>query len=522
MESSPHSSIQPSADFCFGRDQLCNEVVRSAFRSRSVLLFGGRQAGKTTALLRIARDLGTAIANVAFLGDLDLAVYVNLLRLPDEAVPAHFFRQLARLARDACQRQIAGYVLPNLPSESRAHEPSIEEFVDDLKAIFAAAGEVQVRLIFLLDESKRVLGDRFPRGFQDNLFTLLYSDDFGIGDQVALVFAGAQDLYRFCEDDTSPIGSRAAFHFVDSLPSESIMPLLLAAGIPETTTNFAILVDQVFDQTGGHAGLTARLAEALATRAPTVEELAAAVVEVRQRHNQLMRLWTSALSTEARIIQPLLQLYGRLSFHDIARALREKELDPIRSDRVVEELCFTGISRKESDHLVRANALYWAYFSTFAVDEKASEEELDVWRLIEQVEVSYRAMVLRKYEIQWPSRAIDQIEKTLGAEAWEKVKRFQESAGKSYPYSPGRPDRDIMECLYLGQLSSLIISNQAWVLFKHLFRDKRHFQDLIAAIMPVRNDQAHFVKVPTKELSRCRVACDDLLVIWDREDQALT
>ena len=76
-----------------------------------------------------------------------------------------------------------------------------------------------------------------------------------------------------------------------------------------------------------------------------------------------------------------------------------------------------------------------------------------------------------------------------------------------------------MECLYFGQLGDLMACNQAWALFKHLFRDKRHLQDLMAAVMPVRNDQAHFAKVPTKELIRCQIACDDLLVIWDREEQ---
>lgn len=523
MVSNHRPSIQPSADFCFGRDALCKEVVRSAFHSRSVLLFGGRQAGKTTTLLRIARNLRRDKADATALGNLDVAVYVNLLSLPDEAASADFFRHLARLARDACGHQIVGFTPPALPSEARPSCPSLEGFVADLQALFVAAREVRVRLLFLLDESKRVLGNRFPRGFQDNLFTLLYGDDLGIGERVALVFAGAQDLYRFCEDDTSPIGSRSAFHFVEALSSESVAPILVAAGIPEGVPSLPDLTAQVFEQTGGHAGLTARLAESLAARGTVaVEHLDAAVSEVRQRHAQLMRLWTAALSTEARITQSLLHTYGRVSFNDISQILRDKGLDPIRADRVSEELTFTGVARKDIDHLVRVNAIYWGYYSAFAIDERGSSEERDVWGLIEQVEVSYRGLVLRKYEAQWPGKAIEQIERILGLDSWQKIKRIQESATKAYPYSPGKPEREVMECLYLGQIGDLMVCNQAWVLFKNLFRDKRHLQDLMAAISPVRNDQAHFAKVPSKELSRCRIACDDLLVICDREEQTGT
>lgn len=519
--SNNRSSIQASGDFCFGRDALCKDIVRSAFRSRSVLLFGGRQAGKTTILLRIAQDLSRHTADASTLGDLDLAIYVNLLSLPDESAPADFFRHLIELARAACTRQITGFVAPALHSESPPLGTSLERFVSDIEALFGAAREVRVRFLFLLDESKRVLGDRFPRGFQDNLFTLLYGDELCVGERVALVFAGAQELYRFYEDDTSPIGSRAAFHFVEPLDPESIGPLLLATGVPGNAIDLTQLSTRVFDQTGGHAGLTARLAESLAVRGATAgEHLEAAVIEVQQRHAHLMQLWTVALTPEARVGQHLLHSQEQLSLRDIALALREKHLDPIRADRVAEELSFTGIARREVDHLVRVNAIYWTYLSVFAADDGGTQQERDVWGLIEQVEVSYRTLVLRKYEAQWPGKAIEQIEKILGPDNWQKVKRFQESAKAAYPYSPTRPGRAIMECLYLGQVGDLMVSNQAWALFKHLFRDKRHLQDLMAAISPVRNDKAHFLKVPPKELDRCRIACDDLLVIYDREDQA--
>ena len=74
-----------------------------------------------------------------------------------------------------------------------------------------------------------------------------------------------------------------------------------------------------------------------------------------------------------------------------------------------------------------------------------------------------------------------------------------------------------MDCMYLGHLGTLIEHNSAWVLFKDLFRDKRQFQDILKAITPVRNRRAHFVEVPEKELERCRINCDDLLVIVEQQ-----
>ncbi len=39
---------------------------------------------------------------------------------------------------------------------------------------------------------------------------------------------------------------------------------------------------------------------------------------------------------------------------------------------------------------------------------------------------------------------------------------------------------------YLGQLSQLMIANQAWELFRSAFSDKRQFEDQCKAIVPVR------------------------------------
>ena len=55
-----------------------------------------------------------------------------------------------------------------------------------------------------------------------------------------------------------------------------------------------------------------------------------------------------------------------------------------------------------------------------------------------------------------------------------------------------------------------MMASQSWQLFRAAFDDKRQLEDLAKAIIPVRNDAAHFRSVPELELLRSRVAVSDL------------
>ena len=102
------------------------------------------------------------------------------------------------------------------------------------------------------------------------------------------------------------------------------------------------------------------------------------------------------------------------------------------------------------------------------------------------------------------------MRRVLG-EQWKKVEEVRRKA--TYRLSPDY-SRTWMECMYLGQLGLLMEHNQAWELFKDKFGEKRHLRDRLQDIYPVRNDIAHFVRgLPAKELARCDIACDDILVI---------
>lgn len=503
----PHRA---SGSFCFGRDGLCSDLIASAFEARAALLFGGRQAGKTTVLRRIATQLGQSGASVAVLDRLDLGVYVDLMALPHDATPIDFYRLLSRLAWQECKKRILGYSLASPPSLS-GKVSTLDAFTESLRMIISAGGNLELRILFLLDEAKRALGNRFPRGFQDNLFALLYGEEAGLDNKIAIVFAGAQELYKFCEDDTSPIGSRAARHFLEVLDSPALARLV--DSLCSQVDSPSDVVEFLLDQSGGHAGLTVRMLEHAVARDMN---LVGALEDCRRRQIGLLRLWQLALSKEARCVQAILPRRRSLRLHEAARALHESGFSQFAADRAFEELRFTGIAAQSEDGLICVNRIYWDYVGSFSWDEAVSQRSGDTWQMIETVELKMREFVRLRYEGKWPGKAYERMKKVLGDEKWSKLESIRARSSRHYPLSPRRLYRDLMDCMYLGDLVALIISRSAWPAFRDDFRDKREVQDLLASITPVRNDRAHFAQVPEKEQDRCRIACDDLLVLIEQ------
>jgi hypothetical protein len=137
-----------------------------------------------------------------------------------------------------------------------------------------------------------------------------------------------------------------------------------------------------------------------------------------------------------------------------------------------------------------------------------SAEEQTVWKTIEAIELELRALVRSKYEEKWGTAADRRMREVLGEDAWKTIERNRASYVAKYgDYGKHDP---VLDFAYLGQLSQLMMANQAWELFRSPFSDKRQLEDLCKAILPVRNDRAHFRSVPDQELLRCRVAMADL------------
>jgi len=491
---------------------LADDIVASAVQSQVVLLFGGRQAGKTTLLQLISRRSLEAAKGASEYAPIVVSVYVDLLGLAYDAGPSEFYRLLLHAAVTSSERYFGACSTTEVGDVTFTHE----RFAIALRELASATGGRVVKFLFLLDESKRVLGNRFPRGFQDNLFSLLYGGTADLGDHLALVFCGAQELYALFEDETSPIASRAAIRLVTNLQQADVASLLASVLASSTVSDVKRLAEIAFIETGGHAGVSSRLAKYTAEM--TMLELASyeeCCTRYRDNYVQLFRHWNLRLTPEARVIVETLRTTSTLSLHETATALEEKGFDRFVADRVWEELQFVGVARREGSQLGKTNAAYWRYIAHFVSNERNSVIR-DEWSLIEETETALRRLVTTKFSAAWPDQVEANMQKILAAD-WAKLQELRSRSDRYYPYAKDKVHRDIMECLYLGQIGQLIISSHGWPLFQPLFRDKRHVQDLLASISPVRNDRAHFATVPEKELQRCRIACDDLLVIIERE-----
>jgi hypothetical protein len=501
---------------CYGRADLFRELVSGATHSACVLLFGGRQSGKTTILRALEDSLSSARVSMATGGRINIPVYVDLMTLPYDATPVEFFQVVSARAIQACSRQVEGFnrVIRSIGGDPR----SVERFRVQLITARDAVG-MDLHFIFLIDEAKRVLGTRFPRGFQDNLFSLMFGSAAG---PYSFILVGAQELYKLSEDTTSPIGSRAAKRLVCNLPSKAV---------GEIVRSFDPLIDEsafeerkalIYTWTSGHAGLSVDLARRFACHpeALTPSLMSGIVNSVRLERSELFQIWAHGLSLEARAVHEVLIRAGRMTLRDVAACLRSNTLPPYRADRVSEELRFTGIATREGDELLSGNLMYTETARNYVTGEVGTTGEQEVWALIGEVEIGLRRLIRKQFERKWPGGADHQIRKVLGEQAWASVMGMRDRNENSYSSTP-RKVTEVLDCAYLGQLGQLMKSRATWSLFRDMFRDVRELEDMLRDVTPVRNDCAHFRTVPERELDRCKLRCEDLLAVIARKEAAV-
>ncbi len=488
----------PSAAFCFGRDPLCWEIVKAAVDNGSVLLFGSRQAGKSSVLLRI-RDL-LRHATPQDTGIAILPVYLNMQILPPEASTSNVFRLMASEAAVLCQ------VDPHSDVTGVEAPFYLDRLIEELARIVRKIERSDAKFLFLIDETKRIVGGKFPSGFRDNLFALIYGDH-ELSGRCCFVFAGAQDLYVFGEDDTSPIGSRAASKLVRNLDLQAVERIVEACGKVEPGQTGSVS-QRIMQLTGGQAGLSVRLA--LSPTDITGDD-PTAIEQLRLKHSSILRGWALRLSDEARGIQELLLNAGHLPCTEIPARLEKQGYSRYKGDQVVEELEFTGIAVRNHDQLYLVNQIYAGFMRAHLANEPGNTEERTAWSTIEAAELGLRRLVRKRYSERWTADADNRIRGVLGIESWNTIMENKQKAAKSYRYTSHSPDGDVLHYAYFGQLVQLMLASQAWDMFKPMFRDKRELEDIAKDVMPVRNSNAHFRTVPERELLRCRLRCEDLL-----------
>ena len=158
-------------------------------------------------------------------------------------------------------------------------------------------------------------------------------------------------------------------------------------------------------------------------------------------------------------------------------------------------------------------ALGEAEASDDAAPKFAAADEKRAWTLIEELELELRKLVRARADAKWGPASDGHIRKLLSEKEQADLDAHKAKHVAAYPLSPGQTEADLLDYFYLGQLITVLLSNDLWVDVKPLFKEKDLLQRRIGAISKVRNDRAHFRPVPDKELQRCVLECDDLLTL---------
>lgn len=507
--------ITPGSSFFVGRETEVTAIKQALARTNAVLLFGGRQSGKTSLLRNLQKRNSTERHETSVLSSCELYVYIDLNELHYQATPETFYALLGMKAARSCEAMITGFQCPPIDSEYQ-----LDGLISLFAVIRAGCSQVDVRFVFLLDEAKRILGDRFPRGFQDNLFALLFGEAAETA-RASIVFAGTQHLNEFLKDDTSPIGSRSQSVHLSNLDSSSL-EILFADAIAKSGKLVGDLdpSTNLIQYTGGHAGLTARLTEAFVA-SDGIQHLSDLAEDLYLSSLTLFENWILSLSAEAKEIAATCSSCAQITLQQAASQLETRGFEKFLARRVFEELQYTGLVSRTADTIRPSNPLFWRYFSLFGDIKGYLSAKNSVWMVIAETELAMRELISVKLESRYGISWQDTLPQVLGDHVWEGILAIRQKSSIQYRFSRQQTQRELMSCMYLGQLGMIMINRKNWDLFKEPYRDKRELEDKLAAIMPVRNDNAHFSVVPQKEEDRCRIACDDLLTIVEKETAKL-
>ncbi len=141
---------------------------------------------------------------------------------------------------------------------------------------------------------------------------------------------------------------------------------------------------------------------------------------------------------------------------------------------------------------------------------EGTEGERDLWRGIEAVELGLRRLVRAKYVAKWGQGADTRIRSCLGETSWATIEKNVQKYRAPLPLAEASRELEVLDFCYLGQMGQLMVSSEAWEMFRAAFQDKRELEDMLKQITPVRNEYAHFRSVAGQQELHCRVAIHDL------------
>ena len=133
----------------------------------------------------------------------------------------------------------------------------------------------------------------------------------------------------------------------------------------------------------------------------------------------------------------------------------------------------------------------------------------EVWQRISETERALRAVVREVYVARFGDAAARRIEEAL-------PDRERESLNRALRARPaGSEPLTNVDYLYLGQLPTLLFSNEAWQHARQRFGGasdtKQRLQSAVGQIAPVRNEIAHVREVDRERLLPRSVACAEVL-----------
>ena len=353
--------LEPSASTCLGRDTECESLSQVPRNEGVGFLFGGRQMGKTTVLLKLRDDL---LAQLAATPPISVVpIYISRKALPpldDHGLCNTLLIETHR----CCAEHLAG--LDYHPKNKDCS--TILELASELDTLFAAAEALSLRLVFLLDDCKKLA--KLHPDFVGNLQWLLCNRSSKYRSRVSMIFAGGQEMYSLLLDEISP--PRPALIYLHNLDLDDLENLVAThPGNPIPAHHRKDVAAALDAATGGHPGLSRDLLGELArSDACTPARLEQAIRQFAQAKQDFFDRIRAELSPEAACIQPLLSARRTASRAEVLDFVQRAGQNQYRSGRFLPELRFAGITRHAGDDVSAVGQMYWEFCAQFAPSTK--------------------------------------------------------------------------------------------------------------------------------------------------------
>jgi formylglycine-generating enzyme required for sulfatase activity len=288
-----------------------------------LLVYGGRQNGKTTVLLRLEDQLKARHA-----------AGIRVCRVD--------FQGLPRATSAAAYRHVANSVqkiLPNVPQPSDGLDaPALSDFLE-----VALADTTVQRLVLVLDE----LGT-LPEATREDLAHVLRALHTRrlhspVLAKAQIVFAGGIELYRLVMVEASALRNVCEPVFLGDLPAADAIAViadgLTLVGTAPATAQF--LGEAVYARVSGHPYFTQCLGERLAAQQLRGMELSEALIDT---------LTWALLEQNDPLLEHLRRGISELALEDSARRLLSAVQRTSRFNDGFERLRVLGLARRATQH----------------------------------------------------------------------------------------------------------------------------------------------------------------------------